>query len=176
MIVRLGDDSNWWVDQTSDGSPATFRRRHVLDPRQVDHLARALQDYDRFGCGPRQFASAFQAFEAESEQADGRLRLKSCGEDLAESASPLFAWPRVDEQDEGPYLDFLEAVGDARIRLLNATHHYARACTESEMYEELDTLDQDRYFSAENIHVFDEINEILEWKPAQWDEAVESGA
>jgi hypothetical protein len=39
------------------------------------------------------------------------------------------------------------------------------------MREELDALDRDRYFSSENIHCFEQINEILQWSPAEWDEA-----
>ena len=38
------------------------------------------------------------------------------------------------------------------------------------MQEELDALDRDRYIAAENIHCFDEINEMLQWSPAEWDE------
>jgi hypothetical protein len=37
------------------------------------------------------------------------------------------------------------------------------------MQEELETLDHDRYFNGDSLHVFDEINQILEWQPAEWD-------
>ena len=40
-----------------------------------------------------------------------------------------------------------------------------------EREKELDTLDRDRYFALENIHTFDEINEILQWRPAEWDDS-----
>jgi hypothetical protein len=83
----------------------------------------------------------------------------------------VFAVPIVGEDGGGPYYDFLEALSAARVRMLNATHHYAQPCTELEMFEELDGLDHDRYFSMESIHAFDEINEILQWSPAEWDES-----
>jgi hypothetical protein len=35
------------------------------------------------------------------------------------------------------------------------------------MFEELDTFDLDRYFGSATTHVFDKINEILEWEPAK---------
>ena len=41
--------------------------------------------------------------------------------------------------------------------------------TVEEMQEELETLDHDRYFNGDSLHVFDEINQILEWQPAEWD-------
>ncbi len=103
----------------------------------------------------------------ESEVAEGRLRLAPAGESILGGVADLFALPVVEGESEGPYYDFLDALGAARIRRLNATHHYAQACTEDEMYDELDAVDSERYFSADEIHVFDEINEILQWSPAE---------
>ena len=44
-------------------------------------------------------------------------------------------------------------------------------CTEDEMFAELEALDAERYFNDEVIHCFEQLNEILEWKPAEWDDA-----
>ena len=38
------------------------------------------------------------------------------------------------------------------------------------MCNEVNALDSDRYFCDEALHAFDEINEILCWKPAEWDD------
>ena len=110
-------------------------------------------------------------YAAEAELSDGRLRLALADEDIFDTGAQLFAWPLIGEEGAGAYYDFLDALGAARIRLLNATHHYAQDCTELEMDEELDAVDQDRFLSAESIHAFDEINEILEWSPAEWDDS-----
>ncbi len=89
-------------------------------------------------------------------------------EDIFDTDLQLFALPIAGQDDgAGAYDDFLDAITAARIRLLNATHHYARNCTKFDMEEELENMDRDRYFAADAIHVFDEINEILEWKPAE---------
>jgi hypothetical protein len=101
----------------------------------------------------------------DAELSEGVLRLAAT--DQMEGA---FALPRLGEDDDGPYFDFLDLISAARIRRLNQTHHYVRDCTEEEMFEELDLRDADRYFSAQTIHVFDELNEILEWSPAEWDQ------
>ena len=115
--------------------------------------------------------AAFQLFEVESELDEQRLRLAPTDQDIGESADQLFALPLIGDEETGAYYELLDAITAARIRKLNATHHYVRACTDLEMQEELDALDRDRYFASENIHCFDEINEILQWSPAEWDDS-----
>ena len=103
------------------------------------------------------------------ELSDDRLRLSPVDGDVCETSESFFALPLTGEG--GTYDEFLDAITAARIRRLNATHRYARACTDLDMQEELDALDRDRYFASENIHTFEEINEILQWSPAEWDES-----
>jgi len=155
IVVRLGDDLNWWLDQTSDDIQPARDSRGVLD--------RA------FGLHQKHIDNAFHLFALESEVADGALRLAPAGETLLTAGPDMFAVPNITGEDEGPYYTFLEAVSAARIRRLNATHRYTQPCTEFEMHEELDAIDSDRYFGNESIHTFDEINEMLEWSPAEWD-------
>jgi hypothetical protein len=38
------------------------------------------------------------------------------------------------------------------------------------MQEELAALDRDRYVTTENIHCFEAINELLQWRPADCEE------
>ncbi len=167
IVVRQGCDQNWWLDETSDDIHPDTLAHGVLDPQQVAHLVLALDEYRGHGYRRQQFASAFQVFALQSELSDGRLRLAHVEESIFDTGAQLFALPRVEEEGTGGYYDLIEAISTARIRKLNATHHYVRNCTELDMFEELDALDADRYFSAEDIHVFDEINEILEWSPAE---------
>jgi hypothetical protein len=145
--------------------------RGLLDPRQIAHLAVALDEYQAHGFRPQLLNDAFQLFELESEVDDDRLRLAPINrDDFSAGGEQVFALPLIDDEETGPYYDLLDAISAARITKLNTTHNYVRDCTELEMGEELDALDRDRYFVAENIHCFDEINEILEWSPAEWDE------
>src|SRR5207249_571363 len=121
----------------------------------------------RYGFRPDQIAGAFHAYRIDAEISEGVLRL-AAADDLLDEA---FALPVMRDDDTGAYLDFLDAISAAHVQKLNATHHYARNCTADEMLEELEALDSDRYFGDETIHVFDEISEILEWSPAEWDES-----
>jgi hypothetical protein len=171
--VRLGDDMNWWLDKTSGELTEEAAARGVLDPRQVAHLVETLVPYHRHGCRRQELAGAFQMFALESALSEGSLRLAATDEDITDTGAQLFALPVIDGDGGGPYYEFLDALSEARIRQINATHHYAQDCTVEEMQDELSALDADRYFSAESIHAFDEISEILQWSPAEWDESAE---
>jgi len=171
ITVRLGDDFNWWPRDTSAELSAGASARGVLDPRQVAHLVEALDKYRPYGFSPKLLADAFQLFELESEVSEGVLRLAATGTSVIDEGAQYFALPVIADEGEGPYYDLLEAISAARIRKINATHHYGRDCTEDEMQEELGALDSDRYFADESIHAFDEISEILEWSPAEWDDS-----
>lgn len=171
IVIRLDEDMNWWLDETSDDMDRSSRDRSILDPRQVSHLVEALDQYRPHGLRPEQFAAAFQVYAMQSELSDGRLKLILTDESIIDTGAQLFALPLIGEEDAGAYSKFVDTISAARVRLLNKTHHYARDCTELDMLEELDALDRDRFFSAETMHVFDEINEILEWSPAEWEDS-----
>jgi hypothetical protein len=168
IIARLGDDMNWWIAESSEDIYWGEAGRGLLDPRQVAYLSEALNEYRAYGLGCHLLDGAFQFFQLESELDDERVRLAPvAAEELGVAGEQFFALPVVDDEETGAYYDLLDAISAARIRKLNATHHYARDCTELDMHEELDALDRDRYFSSENIHCFDQINEILQWSPAE---------
>jgi hypothetical protein len=171
IIARLGDDMNWWLAESSEDGYGGESGRGMLDPRQVAYLAEALDEYHPYGFRRELLNDAFQFFELESELDDERIRLAPAEQyDFDTAGAPVFALPLIDDEETGAYYDLLDAISATRIRKLNTTHNYVRDCTELEMQEELDALDQDRYFSSENIHCFDEISEILQWSPAEWDE------
>jgi len=162
IVVRLGDDLNWWLAPTPD-EPDPPRAAHgILDPRQVRDLREQLAAYRAHGLDPDCVDEAFHFYAIRAEVAEGMLQLES-----SRDGGELFALPAIDEDGDGPYFDFLDALSAARIRLLNAAHH---RCTVEEMQEELDALDRDRYFNADTIHAFEQINEILQWSPAEWDQ------
>lgn len=170
VIFRQGDDANWWLEHTSEEAEPGMASHGVLDPQQVAQLVEALDPYYKHGLTRRQVKTAFLVYRVEAEVSEERMRLVATQDNILDGGADLFALPVVGEEGTGPFADFLDALSAARIRLLNATHHYVRNCTEMEMFEELDALDQDRFFSAEAIHVYDEIAEILQWSPAEWDD------
>ncbi len=165
MIIKLGDDLNWWVVETSVDRTGDAAPRGLLDPRQVSHVVTQLADYAEFGLTDHKLADAFHLYILETELSDGRLRLARTDDNLLDTGAELFALPNEH------YDDFLETLSAAHIRRLNSQHRFTRPCTKEEMFDELDLLDNDRYFNSDQLHSFDEINEILEWNPAQWDDS-----
>ena len=161
IVVRLDEDFNWWLEQTTENP----RRDSVIDPRQVAYLQEALSEYRPYGLRREQFDAAFTFYTLEAELEEGQVRLRRG------HGKEVFALPVLGDDDDGSYYDFLDALAAARIRKLNATHHYTKNCTEEEMFAELEALDAERYFSDEVIHCFEQLNEILEWKPAEWDDS-----
>jgi hypothetical protein len=172
ITVRLGEDLNWWIESADDDQTASLRG--VLDPRQVSHLVQVLDSYRAYGYRPQQLAAAFFIYHIDAEIAEDQLRLTATGESILEEGAEAFALPSVGHDDDGPYFEWLDTIAAGRVRKLNATHHYTHNCTDEEMTEELKMLDADRYFSDDTIHAFDEITEILEWSPAEWDESAEA--
>lgn len=164
LIVRLGADFNWWVDRLGDAPPPARLQRGILDPRQVQHLLTTVTDYQPYGLSARQITNAFRLFAIETELAEGCLRLAPIHDSLT-GATNVFALPALDEDGDGPYCDFLDALGLARIRRLNATHPNGRTSTD-DLRADLDDFEHERYFEADTIHAFDEITSILEWQPA----------
>jgi hypothetical protein len=171
VIAHLGDDQNWWLDEVSSDIHSGEGSRGLLDPRQIDYLLKTLEEYRPHGYDSRLFNVAFQSFRVESELDDDRLRLAPVDQNIGQSSDQRFALPLTGDYETGLYYEFLDAITAARIRRLNATHHYARQCTDWEMQEELDALDRDRYSASEDIHCFDEIEEIIQWSPAEWNDS-----
>ena len=170
IVARLGEDLNWWLDESLEATEVEVVPRAVLDPRQVAHLTQILDQYRPYGFRPEALTEAFAMYTLDAELDDQRVRLVASDENIYNTSEQLFALPCYEEEGSGPYYRLLEVLSRARVQLLNQTHHYAHECTVEEMCEEVNGLDSDRYFCDEAIHSFDEINEILEWKPAEWDE------
>ncbi|HUJ09037.1 MAG TPA: hypothetical protein VL171_03355 [Verrucomicrobiae bacterium] len=171
ITVRLGEDLNWWLEEASSDVYAQDIERGLLDPHQIAYLKEALVQYRPYGYGHELLSAAFQLFQIESELSESSLRLTPIDREISGDGDQLFALPLLGDGEMGAYGELLDVITSARIRKLNATCHFARACTDLEMQEELDAIDRDRYFASENIHTFDEINEILEWSPAEWDDS-----
>ncbi|MCX7887313.1 MAG: hypothetical protein N3B01_08710 [Verrucomicrobiae bacterium] len=162
IVVRLGEDFNWWLAPTADQPPFAKFVHGVLDPCQVRALREQLEKYAAYGLERDWLRRAFHFYAVDVELDDGLLQLRAVGDD-----AEAFALPAIDEDGDGPYFDFLDALGAAHIERLNAEHY---RCTLDEMLDELEAIDRDRYFSAETMHIFEEIFEILRWRPAEWDE------
>ncbi len=169
IVVRLGNDMNWWVEKTSDDIYWPREGLSVLDPRQFRDVVERLQEYYAIGFQRATFAKAFALFTAESEMDEGRLRLKIALQPGEDAGDKLFALPLFVDEEQSSYRDLVDNLIELRVKLLNKTRHYARAIDDLDLEEELLAKLNDLYFAAGSLHCYDEINEILSWSPAEWD-------
>jgi len=176
IVVRLGNDMNWWVEKTSDEIYWPREGLSVLDPRQFRDLVERLGEYYAVGLKRATFAKAFALFTAESEMDEGRLRLKIALQPGEDAGDKLFALPLFVDDEQSSYRDLVDNLIELRVKLLNKTHHYAHAVDDLELEEELLAKLNDRYFNGGSLHCYDEVNEILSWTPAEWDGSDEADA
>jgi hypothetical protein len=170
IVARRKEDEYWWLSESSEDLYWPEGGLGVLEAVQVQYLLEQLAQWDSEHLSAADLMVAFHFYTLQSEVADDQVRLAAVQGDVDLLDPSLFAMPVVREDGSGGYCEFLEKLTVARIRHLNDSHEYAEDCTELEMQEELDMLDRDRFFSVVGMHPFDEINEIITWSPAEWDE------
>lgn len=173
MVVRLGNDMNWWVEKTSEDIYWPREGLSVLDPRQFRDVVDRLQEYSAVGFRRSVLTRAFALFVRETDMEEGRLRLKLAQKPEEGAGDKFFALPLVVDAEEGAYRDLVEHLIEMRVKLVNKTHHYVRKVDDLDLEEELQAKLNDRYFEGGALHSYDEINEILGWSPADWDGADE---
>jgi hypothetical protein len=176
IVVRLGNDMNWWVEKTSEEIYWPREGLSVLDPRQFRDIVDRLEEYGGVGFQRAIFAKAFALFTPESEMEEGRLRLKIALQPGEEAGDKFFALPLFVDEEQSTFRDFVDNLVELRVKLVNKTHHYAHSVDEMELEEELTAKLNDRYFDGGTLHCYDEINEILSWSPAEWDGSDETAA
>lgn len=176
IVVRLGNDMNWWVEKASEDIYWPAGGLSVLDPGQFRDIAERLEAYGDVGFERATLAKAFALFAPESEMEEGRLRLKISLKPDEDAGGKLFALPLFKDDEQSSFRDLVDNLIELRVKFLNKTHHYAHAVDEMELEEELLAKLNDRYFNGGNLHCYDEINEILSWSPAEWDGSEETDA
>ena len=75
-VVRLGEDHNWWVHETSDPVRWDVDGLSIIDPRQLTHLVELVDALRDYGFDQDVMERAFIAFRIEKELGSGKGRLK----------------------------------------------------------------------------------------------------
>ena len=107
-IVRLGEDHNWWVNETSDPVRWDVDGLSIIDPRQLAHLIDLVDPLRDYGFDQDVMEHAFILFRIEKDLGNGMVRLKRTKESLFESDEKLFALPDILDEENGPYADLLD--------------------------------------------------------------------
>lgn len=168
-IVRLGEDHNWWVAETSDPVRWDVDGLSIIDPRQLAHLIDLVDPLRDYGFDQDLMERAFILFRIEKDLGNGKVRLKRTKESLFESDEKLFALPDILDEENGPYADLLDHVTRCRVKMLNDLFEFESKLTVDEVEDELREDQNSHFIEGKAVHSFEEITAILDFMPAGYE-------
>jgi hypothetical protein len=175
-IVRLGDDHNWWVAETSDPVRWDVDGLSIVDPRQLAHLIELVDALRDYGFDQDVFESAFIPFRIDKDLGSGKVRLKRMKESLFESDEKLFALPDILDEENGPYADLLDHLTRCRVKMLNDLFKFESKLTVDEVEDEIREDQNSHFIEGKAVHTFEELTAILDYMPAGYDTDEEAPA
>ena len=168
-IVRLGEDHNWWVTETSDPVRWDVDGLSIIDPRQLSHLIELVDPLRDYGFDQDVMERAFILFRIEKDLGGGKVRLKRTKESLFESEEKLFVLPDVLDEENGPYADLLDLLTRCRVKMLNDLFDFESKLTVDEVEDELREAQNSHFIEGRAVHSFEEITAILDFMPAGYE-------
>jgi hypothetical protein len=164
-IVRLGEDHNWWVSETSDPVRWDVDGLSIVDPRQVAHLIELVDALRDYGFQQDLFEAAFIPFRIEKDLGGGKVRLKRVKESVFESDEKLSALPDILDEESGPYADLLDHLTRCRVKLLNDLFAFESKLTVDEVEDEIREEQNTHFIEGKAVHTFAELCAILDYMP-----------
>src|SRR5580692_2325487 len=168
-IVRLGEDHNWWVAETSDPVRWDVDGLSIVDPRQVAHLIDLVDALRDYGFQQDLFEAAFIPFRIEKDLGGGKVRLKRVKESIFESEEKLFVLPDILDEENGPYADLLDHLTRCRVKMLNDLFSFENKLTVDEVEDQIREDQNTNFIEGKAVHVFAELTAILDFVPEGWD-------
>jgi len=168
-VIRLGEDHNWWVHETSDPVRWDEDGLSIVDPRQVNHLIDLVEPLRDYGFDQDIFESAFIPFRIEKDLGSGKVRLKRVKDSLFESDEKLFALADTLDEENGPYADLLDHLTRCRVKMLNDLFEFESKLTVDEVEDEIREDQNASFIEGKAIHTFEELSTILDFMPAGYD-------
>ncbi len=165
-VVRLGEDHNWWVTETSDPVRWDVDGLSIIDPRQVAHLIELVEGLRDYGFNQDMFESAFICFRIEKDLSGGKVRLKRVKESLFDSEEKLFALPDILDEENGPYADLLDHLTRCRVKMLNDLFAFEAKLSVDEVEDEIREDQNAHFIEGRAVHTFEELTAILDYMPA----------
>lgn len=175
-IVRLGEDHNWWVNETSDPVRWDVDGLSIIDPRQLAHLVDLVDPLRDYGFDQDLMERAYILFRIEKDLGSGKVRLKRTKESLFESDEKLFALPDILDEENGPYSDLLDHLTRCRVKMLNDLFKFESKLTVDEVEDEIREDQNSHFIEGKAVHTFEELTAILDYMPAGYDADEEAPA
>lgn len=164
-VIRLGDDHNWWISETSDPVRWDVDGLSIVDPRQVDHFIELVEPMRDYGFDQDIFEAAFIPFRIEKDLGSGNVRLKRVKDSLFDSEDQLFALADTLDEENGPYADLLDHLTRCRVKMLNDLIEFESKLTVDEVEDELREAQNADFIEGNAVHTFNELNSILDYVP-----------
>ncbi|PWU06235.1 MAG: hypothetical protein C5B43_02090, partial [Verrucomicrobia bacterium] len=166
VIVRLGQDMNWWVEETSDPiNWDTVDGLSILDPRQIAYVIDSADQLVDYGFPLNLINDAFYKFHIVSDLGKGRIKLERVKDSLLDTTEPLFALANIVDEEKGPYADLINQITAARVKMLNDVIEFEQRFTIEELEEEIREHQNHEYMEGKSVHAFSELTSILEYVP-----------
>src|SRR3954465_13769446 len=175
-VVRLGEDHNWWVAETSDPVRWDVDGLSIIDPRQLQHLIELVDPLRDYGFDQDVFEAAFIPFRIDKDLGTGKVRLKRMKESLFESDEKLFALPDILDEENGPYADLLDHLTRCRVKMLNDLFNFESKLSVDEVDDEIREDQNSNFIQGKAVHTFEELTSILDYMPAGYDADEETAA
>ena len=175
-VVRLGDDHNWWVAETSDPVRWDVDGLSIVDPRQLQHLIELVDPLRDYGFDQDIFEGAFILFRIDKDLGSGKVRVKRVKESLFESEEKLFCLPDILDEENGPYADLLDHLTRCRVKMLNDLFNFESKLSVDEVEDEIREDQNSNFIQGKAVHTFEELTSILDYMPAGYDADEEAPA
>ncbi len=175
-VVRLGDDHNWWVAETSDPVRWDVDGLSIVDPRQIQHLIELVDPLRDYGFDQDVFESAFIPFRIDKDLGNGKVRLKRVKESIFDSDEKLFGLPDILDEENGPYADLLDHITRCRVKMLNDLFNFESKLGVDEVEDEIREEQNSNFIQGKAVHTFEELTSILDYMPAGYDTDEEAPA
>ena len=168
-VAKLRSDFKWWVEKVSNDTHVDADYSGIIDPRQFEHIIELVAPLQDYGFRNDLLESAFLKFRIVAELANNQIKLEFTTSKALTSEEPLFLLPNVIADNEGPYAEFIDHIIRVRVKLLNDLIDFKVPVNNDEIEEAMREKYQEKYIEGNNVHVFDEIVDILEYTPAGYD-------
>ena len=175
-VVRLGDDHNWWVAETSDPVRWDVDGLSIVDPRQLAHLIELVDPLRDYGFDQDVFEAAFIPFRIDKDLGEGKVRVKRMKESLFDSEEKLFVLADILDEENGPYADLLDHLTRCRVKMLNDIFKFESKLSVDEVEDEIREDQNSSFIQGKAVHTFEELTAILDYMPAGYDADEETTA
>ena len=162
--VRLGQDLNWWVVETSDKVNWDIDGLSVIDPRQAAHIVETVSALKEYGFQDSILEKAFFTFAIDGKTEKNNVKISKVTGSVFDDEQ-YFWFPNNLDDESSPYAEFLDHITSLQVKMLNDTLRIQEKLTIEDLEDEIREKYHNDYMEGKSIHTFPEVMDILEYVP-----------